>query len=99
MILDEATSSLDPESEAIINANLGRIARGRVLIVVSHRLSSLVKSDAIMVLEGGGVADIGRHEELLKRCEIYRDLWAQQHRHLEPWKIWQKPSYRNPTHV
>jgi len=99
LILDEATSSLDPESEAIINANLGRIARGRVLIVVSHRLSSLVKSDAIMVLERGSLADIGRHEELLTRCEIYRDLWAQQHRHLESSSIWQRPSYRSPKHV
>jgi len=99
LILDEATSALDPESEAIINANLARIAQGRVLIVVSHRLSSLVKSDAILVLECGGVADVGRHEELLKRCEIYRDLWAQQHRHLEPVAIRQKPSYRNPSLV
>ena len=53
LILDEATSALDPESEAIVNANLARIAHGRTLIVVSHRLSSLVKSDAILVLERG----------------------------------------------
>src|SRR6201999_1908230 len=47
LILDEATSALDPESEAIVNTNLSRIAQGRSLIVVSHRLSSLVASDAI----------------------------------------------------
>ena len=82
LILDEATSALDPESEAIVNANLSRIAHGRTLIVVSHRLSSLVKSDAILVLERGRVEDIGTHQELLGRCEIYRHLWDQQNRHL-----------------
>jgi ATP-binding cassette subfamily B protein len=99
IILDEATSALDPESEAIINANLARIARGRVLIVVSHRLSSLVKSDAILVLDHGEVADVGKHDELLQRCEIYRDLWAQQHRHLDPAVLRQKPTLRNPSLV
>src|SRR5262249_3481322 len=71
LILDEATSALDAESEAIINANLSRIAQGRTMIVVSHRLSSLVSANAIMVLERGKVHDIGRHEELLARCDIY----------------------------
>ncbi len=52
------------------------------MIVISHRLSSLVNSDAILVLERGEVADIGRHEELLERCEIYSGLWNQQNRHL-----------------
>jgi ATP-binding cassette subfamily B protein len=81
LILDEATSALDAESEAIINANLLRIAKNRTLIVISHRLSSLVNSDAIMVLEQGGVAALGKHEELLRECDIYRSLWNQQHRH------------------
>ena len=78
LILDEATSALDPDSEAIVNANLQRIAEGRTMIVISHRLSSLVASDAILVLERGRVHDIGRHAELLERCDIYRDLWNQQ---------------------
>ena len=83
LIFDEATSALDPESEAIVNSNLyPHRARGRTIIVISHRLSSLVTADAIMVLELGGVADVGRHEELLKRCEIYGELWYQQNRHL-----------------
>ena len=84
LILDEATSALDPESEAIVNSNLARIAHGRSLIVVSHRLSSLVKSDAIMVLERGRLEDVGTHQELLGRCEIYRHLWDQQNRHISP---------------
>jgi ATP-binding cassette subfamily B protein len=84
LVLDEATSALDAESEAIINANLMRIARDRTIICISHRLSMLVPSDAIMVLERGKVYDIGRHEELLHRCDIYKHLWQQQNRHVEP---------------
>ena len=84
LILDEATSALDAESEAIVNANLARIAEGRTMIVVSHRLSSLVNADAILVLERGQVYDIGRHDELVARCDIYSNLWHQQHQHLIP---------------
>ncbi|HTZ35984.1 MAG TPA: peptidase domain-containing ABC transporter, partial [Stellaceae bacterium] len=84
LILDEATSALDAESEAIVNANLARIAEGRTLIIVSHRLSSLVAADAILVLERGRVYDIGTHTELVERCDIYSNLWHQQHQHLLP---------------
>jgi ATP-binding cassette subfamily B protein len=88
LILDEATSALDAESEAIVNANLMRIAEGRTMIVVSHRLSSLVNADAILVLERGKVYDVGPHSELVERCDIYSNLWHQQHQHLTP-----KPSH------
>jgi len=83
LMLDEATSALDADSEAIVNANLMRIAQGRTLIVISHRLSSLVAADSIVVLERGAVYDIGTHEELLERCDIYAGLWHLQHRHLQ----------------
>ena len=82
LILDEATSALDPESEAIVQANLNSIAEGRTVIIVSHRLSSLVAADAIVVLDRGRIVDCGRHSELLSRCTDYRTLWSQQHRHL-----------------
>ncbi|RXH16959.1 peptidase domain-containing ABC transporter [Bradyrhizobium guangzhouense] len=81
LILDEATSALDAESEAIVNANISRIAQGRTLIIISHRLSSLVNCDAILVLDRGAVNDIGRHEELLARNDIYGSLWHQQNSH------------------
>ena len=81
LILDEATSALDPESEAIVNANLRRIAQGRTVVVISHRLASLVAADAILVLDQGSAVDVGRHAELLQRCELYRRLWNQQNRH------------------
>jgi ATP-binding cassette, subfamily B, bacterial HlyB/CyaB len=83
LILDEATSALDPESEALVNANLLRIARGRTMIIVSHRLSSLTECDQTLVLEKGCVMDIAPHRTLLERCTVYRQLWAQQNRHLE----------------
>jgi subfamily B ATP-binding cassette protein HlyB/CyaB len=83
LILDEATSALDPESEAVVSANLLRIARGRTMIIVSHRLSSLVECDQILVMEQGQAADIAPHRVLLERCLPYRQLWMQQTRHMD----------------
>jgi ATP-binding cassette subfamily B protein len=80
LILDEATSALDAESEAIINANLMRIAHGRTIICVSHRLAMLVNADKILVMEKGEVNDIGSHEELVHRNEIYKHMWFTQNR-------------------
>ncbi|WP_439594642.1 peptidase domain-containing ABC transporter [Falsiroseomonas sp.] len=82
LIFDEATSALDPDSEAIIQRNLAEIARGRTMVIVSHRLSSLVTSDAILVLEQGRLVDCAPHAVLLERCEIYRHLWQTQTQHL-----------------
>lgn len=100
LILDEATSALDAESEAIVNANIARIAKGRTLIIISHRLASLVSADAILVLERGVVEDIGRHEQLLARCDIYGSLWHEQTSHVTALLGRQaKPALRNPTRV
>ncbi|MBS1028989.1 peptidase domain-containing ABC transporter [Gluconobacter albidus] len=82
MILDEATSALDPESEALVNANLQRIGKGRTMVIVSHRLSSLVNCHQIAVMDKGKLVDIAPHRVLLERCEIYRMLWLQQNRHM-----------------
>ena len=82
LILDEATSALDPESEALVNANLARMAKGRTMVLVSHRLSSLVDCDLILVMEQGKVNDIAPHNVLVERCAIYRQLWLQQNRHM-----------------
>ena len=83
LIFDEATSALDPESEAIVQNNLDAIARGRTLIIVSHRLTSLAGADAILMLERGRVLDCAPHPVLVERCESYRRLWQQQTRHLQ----------------
>ncbi len=81
LIFDEATSALDPESEAVIQDNLAEIARGRTLVIVSHRLTSLAGSDAILVLEHGRVLDFAPHRVLLGRCGAYQRLWRQQTKH------------------
>lgn len=78
LIFDEATSALDPESEAIIQKNLKQIAKGRTVILVSHRLSTLTECDAIMVLERGKIEAMGDHRFLLEKCRVYQDLWYQQ---------------------
>jgi ATP-binding cassette subfamily B protein len=82
LILDEAASALDPESEAIFIRNLGKMAVGRTVIMISHRLSTLVNADAILVMQQGKLADVGKHEELLTRSETYQQLWHQQTSHL-----------------
>lgn len=81
LIFDEATSALDPESEAIIQANLRKIARGRTVILVSHRLSTLTNCDSIIVLERGRIEKMGRHRELLDTSKVYQELWYQQMGH------------------
>ncbi|XLZ68999.1 peptidase domain-containing ABC transporter [Massilia sp. SR12] len=82
LVLDEAASALDPESEAIFIRNLSRIAVGRTVVMISHRLSTLVNADAIMVMQRGRLVDMGRHEELLTRSDTYQHLWNQQTSHL-----------------
>ena len=82
LVLDEAASALDPESEAIFIRNLSKIAVGRTVIMISHRLSTLVNAHAILVMQHGRLVDSGRHEELLGRCETYQHLWNQQTSHL-----------------
>jgi ATP-binding cassette subfamily B protein len=78
LILDEATSALDSESEMIIRRNLRRLAAGRTVIIVSHRLSMLTEAAQILVIDRGRVVDIDRHDHLLSKCTIYRHLWNQQ---------------------
>jgi len=82
LVLDEAASALDPESEAIFIANLSKIAVGRTVIMISHRLSTLVNADAIMVMQHGSLMDSGTHTELLERSSTYQHLWNQQTSHL-----------------
>jgi len=78
LLFDEATSALDPESEAIVYGNLRDIAKGRTLIMVSHRLASLTEADSIIVLDNGRVAGMAPHVQLLKDCVPYQHLWAKQ---------------------
>ena len=78
LILDEATSALDSESEMIIRRNLRRMAAGRTVIIVSHRLSMLTDAKQILVIDRGRIVDVDHHDRLLSKCTIYRHLWNQQ---------------------
>ncbi len=82
LVLDEAASALDPESEAIFINNLSQMAQGRTVIMISHRLSTLVDADTILVMHQGRLADQGTHTELLSRSQTYQQLWHQQTSHL-----------------
>ncbi len=75
LVLDEATSSLDSESESLIQAALDELMKGKTTIVIAHRLSTIMRMDRILVIDGGKVADTGTHSELLKKEGIYKKLW------------------------
>ncbi|MBV8774498.1 MAG: peptidase domain-containing ABC transporter [Deltaproteobacteria bacterium] len=78
LVFDEATSALDPESEAVIQQHLGAIAHGRTIIIITHRLSFVARADQIVVVDQGRIAQIGRHDMLLRNCLPYNQLWVQQ---------------------
>ncbi|MEM9190191.1 MAG: ABC transporter ATP-binding protein [Myxococcota bacterium] len=78
LILDEATSSVDNETEAAIQRSMAAIAKGRTTIVIAHRLSTVRGAARIYVLDEGQVTEVGHHEELLKREGIYAALWKVQ---------------------
>jgi subfamily B ATP-binding cassette protein HlyB/CyaB len=78
LVFDEATSSLDPESEAVIQQHLGAISHGRTIIIITHRLSFVVRADAIIVVDQGRIVQVGEHNVLLRSCLPYNQLWAQQ---------------------
>ncbi len=80
LILDEATSSLDSESESMIQDGLRSLRRGRTTFVIAHRLSTIRSADQILVLEGGEIVERGTHEELLARNGRYRQLYDKQYR-------------------
>src|SRR5438874_1196396 len=80
LILDEATSSLDSESEAAIQDGLRALRRGRTTFVIAHRLSTIRSADQILVMEGGEIVERGTHPELLARHGRYRQLYDKQYR-------------------
>lgn len=78
LILDEATSQLDAESERLVQSAMDQLMTGRTVFVIAHRLSTVTKADRIIVLEGGRIAAIGSHRELLERGGLYQKLYAMQ---------------------
>ncbi len=77
-IFDDSFSALDFMTEARLRARLGKKIQGRTQIVITQRISSAMSSDCIFVMDGGRLVDAGRHEELLERCRIYREIYVSQ---------------------
>jgi ATP-binding cassette subfamily B protein len=78
LILDEATSAVDNETEAAIARSLEKITQNRTTIAIAHRLSTIRHADCIYVMEQGRIVEQGRHEDLLERQDIYANLWRVQ---------------------
>lgn len=75
VILDEATAYTDPENEAIIQQSVSKLVAGKTLLVIAHRLSTITDSDQVVVVDGGEIKAIGKHEGLLETSHLYRNMW------------------------
>ncbi|MBS1421854.1 MAG: ABC transporter ATP-binding protein [Lachnospira sp.] len=75
VILDEATASIDPENEAVIQKAISALTNGKTLIVIAHRLGTIQNADNIVVVENGRIAAQGKNEQLIKNCPLYAKMW------------------------
>ena len=78
ILLDEATSSLDSESEEKVQSAIINLTKNKTTLVIAHRLSTIIRADKIFVLNQGEITDIGTHSELLKNSMIYKNLYSKQ---------------------
>ena len=76
IVLDEATSSLDPATEALVERALTTVSQGRTVITIAHRLSTAERADRVAVIEGGRLVELATHDELVAQGERYAALWA-----------------------
>ena len=86
VVLDEATAFADPENEALIQKAFTTLTKGRTVIMIAHRLSTVVGADKILVLEGGRVVEQGSHRELVETGGLYARMWADYNQSVQ-WKI------------
>ena len=77
VVLDEATAFADPENERLIQEALHKLAAGKTVLMIAHRLTSVVNADQIIVVEDGEIAERGTHSELLEKNGIYAKMWAE----------------------
>ena len=78
ILLDEATSSLDADSEEVVQNAILNLTKNKTTLVIAHRLSTIHKADKIFVLKDGGIIDAGNHDHLIKNCEEYKSLYNKQ---------------------
>ena len=74
VILDEATSYIDPENEGIIQETLGNLVKGKTLLIIAHRLKTITNVDRIFVIKDGRLESFGRHEELMEKSDLYKQM-------------------------
>jgi ABC-type multidrug transport system, ATPase and permease components len=86
VVLDEATAFADPENEALIQKAFAALTKGRTVIMIAHRLSTVVNADRIIVLDAGKVAESGTHEELIKANGLYAEMWKDYNQAVK-WRI------------
>ncbi|RMV71913.1 ABC transporter ATP-binding/permease protein [Pseudomonas caricapapayae] len=86
LILDEATAYADSENEVLIQQALANLCRGRTVLMIAHRLHTVITAHRIVVLDQGQVLGTGRHEQLLESCELYQQLWKD-HTRIRQWQL------------
>ena len=86
VILDEASAFVDPECEAQVQRAFQEMAKGRTVIMIAHRLSTVRNADRIYVLQDGRAAEQGKHDELLEKGGLYADMWAEYQKAVN-WKV------------
>ena len=86
VVLDEATAFADPENEALIQKGFTKLMKGRTVIMIAHRLSTVVGADKIIVLNEGKIVEQGRHQDLIKADGLYAKMWADYNKAIK-WKI------------
>ena len=83
ILLDEATSSLDAETESKIQKAINYLTKGRTTIVIAHRLSTIIDADKIIVLDNGTIIETGSHQELIIKNGLYAEMWIRQQENLK----------------
>ena len=86
LILDEATAFADPDNEAKVQEAFHQLSKGKTLIMIAHRLSTVTNADRIFVMDKGGVVEQGNHEELMERNGLYRRMFEEYTRSIK-WKV------------